>query len=236
GGAPGRRGHLDRGVDPGQEGPDPAQPRRGHEAPHSHPRRPRAATGRAALGIGHRLLRRPRRRDPPRGERGGLGRARLGMPGRGRPPAAAAGIRVVHARLGVVLSPSGGALAKLLGAFRTGMGGPIGGGRQYVSWIAMEDAIGAIGHGLATGATRGPINVAAPHPVTPGEFARTLARVLGRPALVSVPAFGVKLMLGEMAGETVLASQRLAPTRLLATGYAFRWPDLEPALRHLLAA
>ncbi len=149
-------------------------------------------------------------------------------------PGAEAGIRVLHLRFGVVLSPSGGVLARMLGPFRKGMGGPIGGGRQYVSWIAMEDALGAILHGLSTEALRGAVNVASPYPVTQAEFAKTLGRVLARPTLLTVPAFGVKLMFGEMAGETILASQRLDPARLLGTGYSFRWPDLEPALRHLL--
>jgi hypothetical protein len=149
--------------------------------------------------------------------------------------AGSAGIRVLHLRFGVVLSPSGGALAKMLGPFRHGVGGPIGNGRQYVSWIAMDDAVAAILHALSTPALRGAINVASPHPVTQAEFAKTLGRVLGRPTLLTVPAFGVKLMLGEMASETILASQRLTPARLLASGYAFRWPQLDSALRHLLA-
>ena len=151
-------------------------------------------------------------------------------------PASEAGIRVLHLRFGVVLDPSAGALSKMLGLFRKGMGGPIGGGRQYVSWIALDDAVGGILHGLSTPALSGAVNVAAPAAVTQSEFAATLGRVLGRPTLLSVPAFGVRLMLGEMAGETILASQRLVPGRLLATGYTFRWPALEPALRHLLSA
>ncbi len=149
--------------------------------------------------------------------------------------AAEAGIRVLHLRFGVVLSPSGGALARMLGPFRKGMGGPIGGGRQFVSWIAMDDAISAILHGLSTAALSGAVNVSSPSPVTQAEFSGALGRVLHRPTLLSVPAFGVRLMFGEMAGETLLASQRLMPTRLLATGYRFRWPELEPALRHLLS-
>ena len=124
----------------------------------------------------------------------------------------------------------------MLGLFRKGMGGPVGGGRQYVSWIALDDAVGAVLHGLSTPALSGAVNVAAPAAVTQSEFAATLGRVLGRPTLLSVPAFGIRLMLGEMAGETILASQRLVPGRLLATGYTFRWPALEPALRHLLSA
>ena len=151
-------------------------------------------------------------------------------------PASDAGIRVVHLRFGVVLDASAGALPKMVGPMRVGMGGPIGGGRQYVSWVALDDAVGAILHSLSTPALSGAVNVATPAPVTQSEFAATLGRVLGRPTLMSVPAFGVRLMLGEMATETVLASQRLVPGRLLATGYAFRWPALEPALRHLLAA
>ena len=151
-------------------------------------------------------------------------------------PASAAGIRVAHLRLGVVLSARGGALARMLGPFRMGMGGPVGGGRQYVSWIALDDAVGAILHALATPALSGAVNVSAPAPVTQGEFARALGRVLGRPSLVPVPAFTVKLMFGEMASETLLASQRMTPARLESWGYRFRWPDLEPALRHLLAA
>src|SRR5262249_55587239 len=149
-------------------------------------------------------------------------------------PAARAGIRLLHLRLGVVLSPSGGALAKMLGPFRAGAGGPIGGGRQYVSWVAMDDAVAALRHELSTPGLLGPSNVSLPQPVTQAEFAKTLGLVLGRPSLLSVPAFGVKLMLGEMATETILASQRLTPSRLLASGFAFRWPALEPALRHLL--
>jgi uncharacterized protein len=143
---------------------------------------------------------------------------------------------VLHLRFGVVLDASAGALPKMVGPMRMGMGGAIGGGRQYVSWVALDDAVGAILHSLSTPGLSGAVNVATPAPVTQSEFAGTLGRVLGRPTLMSVPAFGVRLMLGEMATETVLASQRLVPTRLLATGYAFRWPALEPALRHLLSA
>jgi uncharacterized protein len=150
-------------------------------------------------------------------------------------PAAEAGIRVAHLRFGVVLSADGGALARMLGPFRMGMGGPLGSGRQYVSWIAIDDAVGAIGHVLSTRTLRGAVNVAAPAPVTHAEFARTLGRVLGRPTILGMPGFAVRLMFGEMADELLLASQRLAPVRLLSTGYQFRFPELEPALRHLLA-
>ncbi len=131
-------------------------------------------------------------------------------------PAAAAGIRVAHLRLGVVLSADGGALARMLGPFRLGLGGPLGSGRQYVSWVAMDDTLGAIGHVLSTQALRGAVNVASPKPVTHSEFARTLGRVLGRPTVLGMPAFAARLMFGEMADEVLLASQRLGPARLLA--------------------
>jgi len=150
-------------------------------------------------------------------------------------PAGEAGIRLLHLRFGVVLSAAGGALARMLGPFRMGMGGPLGSGRQYVSWVAIDDAVGAIGHVLSTPALRGAVNVASPRPVTHAEFARTLGRVIGRPAVLGMPAFAVRLMFGEMADELLLASQRLHPARLLASGYQFRFPELDAALRHLLA-
>jgi uncharacterized protein (TIGR01777 family) len=149
--------------------------------------------------------------------------------------AATARTRVAHLRLGVVLSAAGGALARMLGPFRMGMGGPLGSGRQYVSWIAIDDAIGAIGHVLSAPGLHGAVNVAAPSPVTHSEFARTLGHVLGRPTVLGMPAFAVRLMFGEMADEVLLASQRLEPARLLSSGFQFRFPDLETALRHLLA-
>jgi uncharacterized protein (TIGR01777 family) len=149
-------------------------------------------------------------------------------------PAAEAGIRVAHLRLGVVLSASGGALARMLGPFRMGLGGPLGSGRQYVSWIVIDDAIAAIGHVLSTSSMRGAVNVASPGPVTHAEFARTLGHVLGRPTVLGMPAFAVRLMFGEMADDVLLASQRLASARLLSSGYEFRFPELEAGLRHLL--
>lgn len=149
--------------------------------------------------------------------------------------ARAAGIRVVHARFGIVLSRRGGALAQMLPIFRSGTAGPIGSGRQYISWIAIDDAIGAIMHALATAALSGPMNVAAPTPVTNAEFVRILASVLRRPAALRVPAFAIRLLLGEMADEMLLASARLLPRRLVDAGYVFQHPELEGALRHLLA-
>jgi uncharacterized protein len=150
-------------------------------------------------------------------------------------PARQHGIRVVRLRLGVVLSPAGGALAKLLPPFRAGLGGVLGSGRQYMSWIALDDAVGAIQHAIATDALQGPTNAVAPQTVTNHEFTKTLGEVLGRPTVLPLPAFAARLMFGEMADELLLASARVQPAKLLASGYGFRYPELEGALRHLLA-
>lgn len=144
------------------------------------------------------------------------------------------GIRVVRLRIGMVLSAKGGALAKMLGIFRAGLGGRVGSGEQYMSWIALDDLVGAVDHAIRTPSLEGPVNAVSPRPVTNREFARTLGRVLGRPAVLPAPAFAVRLVLGEMADELLLASTRVAPDRLLLSGYAFRYPELEGALRHLL--
>jgi len=149
-------------------------------------------------------------------------------------PADGRGIRVVHLRTGMVLSPAGGALGKMLTAFRLGAGGVIGSGRQYMSWIALDDVIGAVHHVLITDALQGPVNVVAPAPVTNREFTRTLGHVLSRPTLLPAPAFAVRLALGEMAEELLLSSQRVEPARLVSSGYRFGFPGLEGALRHLL--
>ncbi|MSS72816.1 MAG: TIGR01777 family protein [Candidatus Latescibacteria bacterium] len=149
-------------------------------------------------------------------------------------PARQKGIRVVNLRFGVVLSPKGGALAKMLFPFRMGAGGVIGSGRQYMSWIALDDAAGVIHHALGTGALRGPANAVTPHPVTNQTFTKTLGRVLGRPTIFPMPAFAARLAFGEVADALLLASTRVAPGRLLETGYVFRYPELEGALRHLL--
>ena len=119
--------------------------------------------------------------------------------------------------------------------FRLGAGGVVGSGRQWWSWVALDDAVGAIRHALVTPGLAGPVNVAAPNPVTNAEFTRTLGRVLARPTLFPLPAFAARLALGEMADALLLASARLAPERLRQTGYVFRRPELEGALRHLLA-
>lgn len=148
--------------------------------------------------------------------------------------ASRAGMRVVNLRMGVVLSPAGGALRKMLLPFTLGAGGRIGSGRQFMSWISLDDAVGAIHHALITESLAGPVNAVAPSPVTNAEFTRTLARVLRRPAIAPLPVFAARLAFGEMADALLLASQRVLPDRLQATGYGFRFPDLEGALRHLL--
>lgn len=145
-----------------------------------------------------------------------------------------AGIRVVHPRTATVLTPAGGALERLLVPFRLGVGGRLGSGRQWMSWISIDDLVGAIHHAIITPAMDGPMNAAAPDPVTNTGFTRILARVLGRPALVPVPALALRIALGEMADPLLLASARVRPGALLRSGYRFRHPDLETALRHLL--
>lgn len=149
-------------------------------------------------------------------------------------PAAQAGIRVVHLRFGMVLSGSKGALAKMLTTFRLGLGGRMGSGRQYVSWIALNDVVGAIHHCLTCESLHGPVNLASPNSVTNREFTTRLAKVLKRPAFIPVPTAVLRLALGEMGNELLLASTRVQPTRLLATGYQFHYPDVEGALRHEL--
>lgn len=144
------------------------------------------------------------------------------------------GIRVVRLRFGMVLSPTGGAMAKLLPPFKKGLGGVLGTGRQYVSWITLDDLVGVITHALTTEALQGPVNAVTPNPVTNREFTHTLGRVIGRFTLFPMPAVAARLVFGELADEVLLASQRVQPTRLLATEYRFQYPDLEGALRHLL--
>jgi uncharacterized protein (TIGR01777 family) len=149
-------------------------------------------------------------------------------------PASESGIRVVNLRFGIVLSEKGGALAKMLTPFRMGVGGKLGRGDQYMSWVALDDAVGAIKHALTNESLSGPVNVVAPHPVTNAEFTKTLGRVLGRPTLFPVPAFAVRLAFGEMADALLLSSARVEPARLQATNYKFAYPELEGALRHIL--
>jgi uncharacterized protein (TIGR01777 family) len=148
-------------------------------------------------------------------------------------PAREAGIRVVNLRFGIVQSKDGGALATMLPIFRLGLGGRVGSGRQYVSWVAIDDVVGAIQYALASDSPAGPVNVVAPQPVRNAEYAHTLGRVLGRPAILPAPGFAVRLALGELSQE-VLGGQRVVPERLREGGYEFRYPELEPALRHVL--
>lgn len=145
-------------------------------------------------------------------------------------PAASAGIRVVNARFGAVLARHGGALAKMLPLFTLGLGGVLGSGRQYLSWVALDDAVGAVLHVLATKSLAGPVNVVAPEAVTNREFTKTLGKVLHRPTWCWAPAFALRLALGEMADGLLLSSQRVVPKKLRETGYEFLHPDLAAAL------
>jgi hypothetical protein len=149
-------------------------------------------------------------------------------------PAVQKGIRVVNLRTGMVLSAAGGMLPRILPPFRMGLGGRIGSGRQYMSWIALDDLVGVIVHALTCDRPAGPVNAVAPNPVTNLEFTRTLGRVLRRPTFFAVPAWAARLAFGEMAGALLLASARVEPARLAASGFVFRYPELEGALRHML--
>ncbi|HUG19638.1 MAG TPA: TIGR01777 family oxidoreductase, partial [Planctomycetaceae bacterium] len=149
-------------------------------------------------------------------------------------PAREAGIRVVHPRIGVVLSPKGGALKKMLPIFRLGLGGVLGHGRQYMSWIGLDDLAGAIFHLLTDESLTGPVNCVAPNPVTNREFTKTLGRVLSRPAILPVPGFMAKLGLGQMAEELLLSGARVLPEVLSQSGYGFRSSNLEECLRSQL--
>lgn len=149
-------------------------------------------------------------------------------------PARQVGIRVVHVRTGLVLARGGGLLKILLLPFQLGLGGPIGSGRSYWSWIALEDLIAAYRFAIARESISGAINAAAPNPVTNREFARTLGAVLGRPAVLPVPPVALRFVFGREAADDMLSGFRLQPTRLQAAGFRFQFPDLEPALRHEL--
>jgi uncharacterized protein (TIGR01777 family) len=149
-------------------------------------------------------------------------------------PATKAGIRTVQVRFGLVLSQHGGALQKMLSPFRLGVGGNMGNGRQWWSWIDIDDLVGAVQHVIKTETLRGPINVVGPNPLTNAEFTKTLASVLSRPALFPMPAFAARLVFGQMGDELLLASQRVEPAKLLASGYVFQKPDLRAALEGIL--
>jgi uncharacterized protein (TIGR01777 family) len=145
-----------------------------------------------------------------------------------------AGVRVVRIRTGVVLSRHGGALGQMLLPFRLGLGGRLGSGKQWLSWIHVDDFVGAVQHVLGSEAARGPVNLVGPNPVPNAEFTTALGKALSRPTVLSAPAFALRLALGEMADEALLASQRVRPDRLLASGYEFRFRELGVALANLL--
>ena len=149
-------------------------------------------------------------------------------------PAREAGIRVVHPRLGIVLTPKGGALGRTLPIFKLGGGGRIGNGRQWWSWVTLDDVVGAIVHALENDAVSGPVNVGSPNPLTNAQYTRVLGTILNRPTIFPLPAPAARLALGEVADALLLASQRMEPAKLAATGYEFRYPELEGALRQLL--
>jgi uncharacterized protein (TIGR01777 family) len=150
-------------------------------------------------------------------------------------PAAAAGIRTVNIRIGLVLSAKSGALVKMLTPFKLGLGGRIGSGRQWWSWIHIDDIVGGIHHAMRTEPLSGAVNLVAPNPVRNAEFTKLLASVLGRPAFFPVPEFALRLAFGKMgAEELLLSSQRVEPGKLLASGYAFRFSELRAALENLV--
>ncbi len=143
-----------------------------------------------------------------------------------------AGMRVVNLRIGIVLSAEGGALPKMLTPFKLGVGGRVASGRQYMSWIDLEDLIGIIKHAITNPALRGPVNAVAPSPVTNEQFTKTLGRVLSRPSFFPVPEFAIKLAFGEMGETLLLGGQKVEPAQLKASGYSFAYPNLEDSLRH----
>jgi len=145
------------------------------------------------------------------------------------------GIRTVHARFGIILDPNEGALAKMLPPFRMGIGGRIGDGKQWMSWIALDDVVNGLKFLIEDKSTSGPVNFVAPNPVTNTEFTKTLGRVLAKPTFFPVPAFGARLVFGEMADALLLSSQKVEPAVLEDKGFLFSWPTLELAIRHLLA-
>jgi uncharacterized protein (TIGR01777 family) len=146
-------------------------------------------------------------------------------------PAVAAGVRTVNLRFGPIISREGGMLAKMLTPFKMGMGGKVGSGKQYISWVAIDDAVNAIKLALSGETFRGPLNIVSPNPVTNEEFTKTLGHALNRPTALAMPAFAVRLAFGEMADEMLLTSQRVVPKKLNDAGYEFEFPELEGALR-----
>jgi uncharacterized protein len=149
-------------------------------------------------------------------------------------PAIKAGVRVVNLRLGPVLARDGGMLAKLLTPFKMGMGGKVGSGKQFISWVALDDVVGAIKLAINDQTIRGPLNIVSPNPVTNEEFTRTLGHVLNRPTALAMPAFAARLAFGEMADEMLLASQKVLPKKLMSVGFEFKYPELEAAMRRYI--
>ena len=144
------------------------------------------------------------------------------------------GIRVVNTRFGIILDKEGGALKKMLPVFRMGIGGRIGSGKQWMSWIALDDVIGALKFALTNQSLTGPVNYVAPKPVRNAEFTKALGHALSRPTILPIPAFGVRFAFGEMADALLLSSQRVEPSRLTKAGYQFEYSDLDSALKHVL--
>jgi uncharacterized protein (TIGR01777 family) len=144
------------------------------------------------------------------------------------------GIRVVNTRFGIILDANGGALAKMLPPFRMGIGGRIGSGKQWMSWIALDDVVGGIKFALTNATLSGPVNFVAPNPVTNSEFTKRLGKALSRPTIFPIPAFGLRLVFGEMADALLLSSQRVEPALLAKVGYHFNYTSLDSALRHVL--
>ena len=230
----GRRIHR-RPLDRSQEAAHPRQPRQGtgtwREAVAKAAQRPRVFISASAVGYygdrGDEIL----REDSPSGE--GFAAEICRQWEAAAQPAAQAGIRTVQMRIGVVMSADGGALPKMLPPFRLGLGGRLGNGRQWWSWVSVDDVVGAIQHVL-NHERSGPVNTVAPNPVTNAEFTRILASVLRRPAIFPMPAFAVGLIFGEMGEELFLGSQRVEPAKLAASGYQFQHPELKKALKEIL--
>jgi hypothetical protein len=147
-----------------------------------------------------------------------------------------AGIRVAQLRFGIVLSSKGGALGKMLLPFKLGLGGPVGSGRQWMSWVHIDDVVGAIRFALERAELKGPVNVTAPQPARNGDFSRTLGKVLKRPAFLPAPGFALKIVFGEMADALLLEGQKVLPRALAKAGYAFKFSELEPALADIMSS
>jgi uncharacterized protein (TIGR01777 family) len=196
------------------------------------PQRPRVFISASAIGYygdrGDEIL----REDSPSG--GGFAAEICRQWEAATQPARKAGMRTAQMRFGVVMSADGGALPKMLPPFRLGLGGRLGTGHQWWSWVAVQDAVGAIDHVLNHDALQGPVNTVAPNPVSNAEFTKTLASIISRPDLFPMPAVAVRLVFGQMGTELFLASQRVEPAKLIGSGYQFRYPDLRQTLEEIL--